>query len=93
MKQQILSEEQVAQLADSLELAKTIELQAKQLSEMIEAFALKYERRLVWRKLDGKQGKNNHICPGSRGLGWCCDRHPTLLSFARRRAIATSIIP
>ncbi len=46
-KQQILREEQVAQLADSLELAKTIELQAKQLSEMIETFALKYESRLT----------------------------------------------
>ncbi|MBC6478748.1 MAG: hypothetical protein EBE86_030225 [Hormoscilla sp. GUM202] len=46
-KQQLLREEQVAQLADSLELAKTIEVQAKQLSEMIEAFAIKYERRLA----------------------------------------------
>lgn len=43
MKQQVLSEEQVARLADSLELAKTTEVQAKQLSEMAEAFALKYE--------------------------------------------------
>ena len=47
MKQQVLSEEQVARLADSLELAKTTELQAKQLSQMTEAFALKYEARLA----------------------------------------------
>ncbi|MBC6421700.1 MAG: hypothetical protein GDA38_09190 [Hormoscilla sp. SP12CHS1] len=55
MKQQILSEEQVAKLADSLELAKTIELQAKQLSEMIEAFALKYERRLAEVRWEARQ--------------------------------------
>ena len=55
MKQQVLSEKGVAQLADSLELAKTVELQAKQLSEMAEAFARKYEERLVEVRRTGEE--------------------------------------
>ncbi|MBO1351371.1 MAG: hypothetical protein EBE86_030220 [Hormoscilla sp. GUM202] len=44
--------------------------------------------------LDGQQGKNNHICPGSRLLGGgAIAPNYDLLNFARRRAIATSIIP
>jgi len=46
MLQPTLNEKQIADLADSLELAITLEQQAKNLCDLAEAFAEKYEKRL-----------------------------------------------
>lgn len=46
MTQPELNEKQLAELAEMLELAKVTEQKAKELCEMGEAFAQKYEKRL-----------------------------------------------
>ncbi len=50
MKQPSMTEKQIAELADMLELAQTTEQQAKELCEIAEAFAQKWERRLEGRQ-------------------------------------------
>lgn len=45
-----MTEKQIAELADMLELAQTTEQQAKELCEIAEAFAQKWERRLEGRQ-------------------------------------------
>ncbi|MCL1468359.1 hypothetical protein [Argonema galeatum] len=46
MIQPTLDDKQLAELADSLELAITLEQQAKNLCDLAEGFAEKYEKRL-----------------------------------------------